>query len=232
MGRGKVQEVINRRTFVYGKDYEVKEEVGLEKLETFLLPNGVYKIPSYEDLMSFSKEAIIQFGVKHAMYVLPTIQLIRNLNILIGDSQVVEIGSGNGILGKALGIRCTDNFCQDRPEVKSFYRESGQTPVKYGSHVEKRDAEWVAKKWRPDIIIGSWITHKYNPLTKTGNVYGPDEEVILDNCKQYIMLGNKGVHRDKPILKYRPDIIDNFPGYVTKSINPENNCVYIFKGKK
>ena len=81
-------------------------------------------------------------------------------------------------------------------------------------------------------VAASWLTHKYCENLKSGNAYGPDEEILLDNCKRYIVLGNSEVHAEKPIMKYKPEIIHNFPGYITRSMLPNYNCVYIWKGRK
>jgi hypothetical protein len=206
--------------------------IDLTEMESVLFENGEFQILSISDLNRFSGTHFVHFGHKYSMYTIPTLELIEALKELIGSDQAVEIGSGCGILGKALGIKCTDNYCHELPEIKMHYKLYHQNTVKYGSHVEKRDAEWVARKWRPDVIFGSWVTHKYNEKLKSGNAYGPDEEVILDNCKRYILLGNGKTHDEKPIMRYKPDVIRNFPGYIIKSTSPELNKVYIWKGRK
>lgn len=106
--------------------------------------------------------------------------------------------------------------------------------IKYGKHVLQRDAEWVARKWRPDIILGSWITHKYVDNIIEGNAIGPDESILLENCNKYIMLGHERIHSKKPILKYPHTIMKSkdCPWYVTKSIEPELNTIFIWEGFK
>lgn len=204
----------------------------LKEMEEFLLPNGEYELPHYNELVNFSKAQIIQFGNKHAMYTLPTIELIEELKKLIGDSEAIEIGAGNGIIARELNIRATDNYCQELPEIKHYYELVQQPIVKYGKNVIKLDAEEAVKTLKPDIVIGSWITHKWNDSLQSGNCHGPNEEIILDNCRAFIHLGNKKTHDQKPINKHLHETITNFPGYVTRSINPELNCVYIYKGRK
>lgn len=209
----------------------MRKRVDLREMEEFLIPNGEYVVPYYYDLNQFSLDHLIQFGHKHAMYTLPTIELIYALKEHIGDLEAIEIGSGCGVIGRELNIRATDNYCQERPEVKMYYQTTGQPTIKYGKNVVKLDAESAVKKLQPDIVIGSWITHKYCPVLEDGNVYGPNEEIILDNCKMYILLGNELTHNRKPITKHFHNKYYEFPGYVTRSINPEKNCVYIWKGR-
>jgi hypothetical protein len=210
----------------------IPADTDLTKINSLLLVDNEYVIPKAQDLLAFSKEKIALFAHYNAMYTLPTVELIEFLQEQVEEySSAVEIGSGVGVIGRALNIKCTDNFCQDIPAVKEVYRSSGQPTIKYGSHVLNRDANWVAKKWSPDLIIGSWITHRYNGID--GNTFGPDEEEILKNCKKYIMLGHLDTHSTKPLLtKYPPRIIRNMPWYVTRSMAPEKNAIFIWEGLK
>lgn len=210
----------------------IMNTLNLTEIEKLLFPGGKYKLPSYKDLMSFGKEYHMQFGHKHAMYTLPTIELIEFLNDRIGDKFAIEIGSGVGIIGKELAIKCTDNFCQEFPDVREFFKNIRQPTINYGEHVMMKNAEKAAIELQPDIILGSWITHKFTHNAKGGSVYGVNEEVLLDNCQEYIMLGNESVHKDKPILKHKPQIIKDCPGYVSRSSSPENNALYIWKGRE
>ncbi len=208
--------------------------VDLRAIEDFLLPNGTYVIPYAQELLKFSPDERMQFGHKYGMYTLPTLELIDFLKALIGTQKAVEIGSGVGIIGQALGIPCTDNYCQDHPAAKAMYAQYGQTTIKYGAHVLKRDAEWVARKWQPDIILGSWITHKYVDPIIEGNMFGPDEAVILQHCKQYVMLGHERIHSKKPIANRPHKIIKSSecPFYVTRSWESELNAIFIWEGEK
>jgi hypothetical protein len=219
----------------FGK-YDAKlydlSEIDLSKMKELLFHGGVYKLPHYKDLASFDTPQLAVFGNKYGMYTIPTIELIDELKKIIAGRHAVEIGSGVGIIGRELGIKCTDSLCQNIPAVKMHYDLHLQPVIEYGTHVIERDAEWVARKWRPDVILGSWITHKYVDEEISGNFFGPDEEIILDNCKTYIMLGNHKTHGMKPIMKHNPMIIKDFPGYVSRSSYPEDNRVYIWEGRK
>lgn len=212
----------------------IMNRINLTKIERFLFKNGEYQIPYTEDLLKFSHMEIVQFANKYAMYTLPTLELVDWFQKMIGDAKAIEIGSGCGVLGKGIGIRCTDNFCQERQDVKAYYNLVNQPTISYGKHVEKRDAEWVACKWQPDIIVGSWITHKWVDDDIQGNYWGPDEEILLDNCHEYIMLGHEKIHRRKPIMKHNPLVIksEDCPWYVSRSVEPKGNCIYIWRGRK
>jgi hypothetical protein len=133
----------------------------------------------------------------HGMYNLPTDELIAWLKAQIGDQKAIEIGCGNGAIGRALGIPFTDAKIQDLPAVQLQYALMQQPCIKYPDDVEKLDGHAAIKKYKPDVVIGSWITAKNN-----GNMYGVSEEKILNSCKTYIHIGNEGVkpHHEKFIL--------------------------------
>lgn len=227
-----VQKIFEGQYGAYSGTTMYDSLIDLTEMEATLFKDGEFQILSISELKKFSETHFTHFGHKHAMYTIPTLELVEALKELIGSDHAVEIGSGRGVLGKALGIKCTDNYCQEIPEIKNHYKMYHQNTIQYGKHVEKRDAEWVARKWRPDVIFGSWITHKYDEKLQSGNIYGPNEEIILDNCKRYIMLGNGKTHDEKPIMRYKPDVISDFPGYITKSTSPELDKVYIWQGRK
>jgi len=213
------------------KGFSIIPDIDIREMEEFLIPNGEYILPHYNELKCFTTEQLVKFGYTYAMYTLPTIELIETLHKMTVNSDTIEIGSGNGIIAKELNIRATDNYCQELSEVKTYYNLLKQPIIEYGKNVVKIDAETIAKKLKPDIILGSWITHKYDYSLKSGNAYGPNEEIILDNCKTYIMLGNEATHDIKPIRKHEHKKYHDFNGYITRSIQPEKNCVYIWKGR-
>ena len=141
------------------------------------------------------------FCVRHGFYLLPTTELITWLSDFFNPSMVVvETAAGNGALGRALGIPSTDNFMQTWPEIKQMYEGMQQTPVQYGDNVLNFSANQVAET-QPHLIIAAWQTHRFNEQEpwRGGNVYGVDEGHIIANSA-YIHIGNRHVHRDKPVL--------------------------------
>ena len=83
-------------------------------LKRLLLKDGELQILPFDILKDIPQEHISQFCVENGCYLIPTTELVEFLAKLIGgnESRTIEIGSGNGVLGKALGIMCTDNFQQ------------------------------------------------------------------------------------------------------------------------
>lgn len=142
---------------------------------------------------------------RHGLYLLPTHELVQRLRLLIDGRNAIEIGSGNGVLAKALGIQATDNRMQEWPDIRAHYQLKGQPTVRYGDNVEQLDAVEAVSKYKPQVIIASWVTHRYDPSRPElgGNMYGVDEELLLYGCEEYIFVGNERVHQVKPLLSRR-----------------------------
>lgn len=168
----------------------------------------------------------------YGRYGLPTWELIEWLKSFIGDRSAIEIGAGCGDLGHLLGIPMTDNYCQEWPDVKLFYEAAQQPCIKYGTAVEEIDSLDAVRKYQPDIVIGQWVTHWIDPNLPPpkggGSMYGIKEDLILKECKTYIMIGNRAIHGYKPILKLPHQEFD--ASFLrSRSGNPEKNVIYIWE---
>lgn len=200
----------------------------IKHIEEKVMQNGELQIINASCYESLPENELSMFMWKHAIYALPTIELINFLKAEIGEAQnVLEIGSGNGALGKALNIKCTDSKLQDEPSIKLAYTIASQPTILYGSHVEKIDAEVAVKKYRPNIIIASWVTQRYCPIKKIGNEWGPNLNKIIKNCRKFIFIGNEATHGwfDIMNLPHKKIKVD---GYISRASNPRNNYVYIW----
>lgn len=200
-----------------------------------LLGEDGFKIPPAAFFDRFPKDQITLWCHKHALYCLPTEELVEFLSKRIAGKRAIEIGSGAGFLGKALGIPCTDNWMQqDLPEVVSYYQMLGQPTIKYGEHVEKLDALEAVEKYKPDVVLGAWVTEYVSPVDKPGvgggSVYGIKEEKILQETGEYIVVGHEGVHGFKKIMT-EPHETFKFDWIKSRSIKP-GNAIYIWRGAK
>ena len=83
------------------------------------------------------------------------------------------------------------------------------------------------KKYQPKVVIGSWITAPYDLDGKELNMYGPDEEAIINAVDTYILIGNENVHSRKIIRKY-PHRVYKADWLVSKANAPEDNMIYIW----
>lgn len=143
--------------------------------------------------------------VKHGIYGLVTEELVAWIREHIGQRTAIEIGSGDGVLARALGIPATDNKMQERPALRAHYEMHGQAIVNYGPNVETIEGEEAVRKYAPQVIVASWLTHIYRPNAheRGGNMYAPDERELLANCEAFIFVGNTSAHAKHPILKIR-----------------------------
>ncbi len=142
-----------------------------------------------------------KFGFLNGIYSFPTEELVEYLRTAIGDRSAIEIGSGNGVLAETLGITATDNFMQRRQPYNQHYLLTGQPIVQYGSNVLDFDARQAVRRFRPQVVIACWVTHKYERQRHHagGHVVGVNELDLLENCEQLIFVGNKKIHASKKI---------------------------------
>lgn len=185
-------------------------------------------LPSYKYLQQFDLEVIQSLCICEGWYVVPTQELIQFLRDEIGSSSVIEIGSGNGLVAKRLGIKATDSCFQDKPDVRLYYKTIGNATVKYGSNVEEIEAVDAVKKYKPHTVLGCWVTQKSKYPSEPQSLYcGVDEEEILQHCKKYIVVGNRGVHGMKRILS-KPHREVKIDGYVSRGSNQDDNVIYVW----
>ncbi len=211
----------------------VLERVNLDEIESLVLDKkGLIKVVDAEVYKQFSHSHIKQLAHKHGLYCLPTTELIAWLKVHIAGRRAIEIGGGCGIIGRSLGIRSTDNYKQEMPKYKKQYEEMGQPTVKYGKDVLKCDALKAIKRFKPEVVIGCWVTHLYDPKEplRKGNEIGIDEAKIIKLVGEYIVVGNSVVHGLKPILELPHEKL-NFQWLVSRGFYSNANCIYSWKGK-
>jgi hypothetical protein len=202
----------------------------ISPLEEVLVKDQLIIPVAYKDIGQFPQEAISTFCLKYGIYQIPTIELIDFLESEIADKgSAIEIGAGNGCFGRALNIKMIDNKMQLWPEVRRLYQDMRQPTVNYGKDVEEISANDAVIKYKPHTVIGSWITEKWEPGMKTGNQWGVQEyKMFSDGIKKYIVIGNRGTHGNKKILKTRKVKKHKFPWLLSRSLQREDNVIYIF----
>lgn len=169
-----------------------------------------------------------------AFYFLPTHEAIEwSRQWLPEDArQALEIGSGNGALGRGLGLRLTDNRQQEWPEVRAHHARIQQPVINYHRTVETLDGLAASEKYRPEVIVAAWVTHRYRPDRQElgGNVYGVNEERLLEGSwlQRYVFFGHEHVHRTKPILGQK-HTTHALPFLYSRSMQPGKNVVWIWE---
>lgn len=205
-------------------------------LENLFFQDGLVVPVHSKTVKSIPLNDLIYFCNRKAIYGIITWGLIEYLGTQLDLTKAIEIGCGNGTLGRDLGIPLTDSMHQARPEVKQYYDAIGHPTIKYPTDVVQLDALEAVEKYEPETVIGSWITHKYHPAQHHlgGNVDGVDGIALMrSGIKRYIMLGNKTVHKDNPLFKYKGVKVKEFklPFLMSRSKSVGQNRLYLFTKK-
>jgi hypothetical protein len=171
------------------------------------------------------------FGTRSGIYGFPTLELVERLRELIGARSAIEIGAGHGVLAEALGIVATDSFQQRDPKYRLVYELSQQAIVPYGASVVEMHASRAVRHYKPQAVVGCWVTHKYDPKQpeRGGNEVGIDEPDILQHCESYIVVGNEEVHKHK-VIWIRPHTIEYPPYLFSRATNGSRDFIAVFSG--
>lgn len=168
----------------------------------------------------------------HARYLLVTQELVDFLKPVLAGQKTIEIGAGAGDLGRHLGIKMTDNYCQQWPEVRDLYASMGQPTIPYAHDVERIDALDAVLLYAPDIVIGGWVTQWISPNLAPpkggGSIYGIKEDEVLKRVKKYIVIGAEEIHKHKAIMAYPHETID---ATFARSRRTDNR-IWIWEGRK
>lgn len=173
---------------------------GLEEL-TGASSGMIRPIPS-EKVAEFSFTQQRLFLHKYGLYTLPTVELIDYLARIIKGKKAIEIGAGMGVIGRSLGIPITDNKMQEWPEMKAYYASILQPTIKYPADIVEMDAIEAIDYYKPDIVIGSYITPKWHPGMSSGNIYGVETVDLISRVQAYYMIGNLSTHNFDPGFAY------------------------------
>jgi hypothetical protein len=201
-------------------------------LEKELLKDGKFQFKNKEFFKNVPENDVMIFCLKHAFYLLPTLELVEFLKSRIKDKRTIEIGSGNGYLAERLNILATDSYMQDNLGTQLVYTFMQQPTVTYGKNVFTFTANEAVIRYTPEITIGCWVTHKYDPIKHEigGNMVGIIEEDIIKNTKEeYIFIGHKNTHKLKPILSLPHETIE-LDGLVSRN-GYQGNVIWIFKNE-
>ena len=163
--------------------------------------DGTFRVLPASAYEGTTPEERLLFGVRHGIYGFPTIELVDFLRERIAGRRAIEIGSGNGVLAATLGIPATDNRQQEDPAIRAYYDSIAQPVVRYGNDVEKLSATEAVAKYKPQVVVASWVTHRFDPARQDagGSETGVDEVALLKTCETYLFVGNEQVHAKKAI---------------------------------
>ena len=187
-------------------DQSRREEV-LSELDAACLVDGKLQAMPAAYYAGWSQNDLSLWCSLRGFYCLPTLELVEFVRDQIDCEDALEIGAGNGALGRAVGIPLTDSFQQEREDVRELYLEQlHQAVVPYGSDVERLTALEAVEKYKPTVVLAAWVTHRFIPARPKlrGNMNGVDESKLLQKkcVKKYIFVGHEHSHSLKPILHH------------------------------
>lgn len=170
---------------------------------------------------------------QRARYGLPTMELVQWLRDRIAGREVIEIGSGNGDLGYLAGIRETDSYIQQTPELRLYYGLTGQPPTNPPATVRKIDALQAIAKFKPRVVVASWFTRKFEAgQDREGeaqaNIYGVREEEIVAQVETYIHIGQESVHAQKTIRALPHETI-KLSGLLSRTADQGTNMIQVWE---
>lgn len=201
------------------------------KLPNLLDDNNILNLLDSKAYDAISPNALRVWCHFHVRYGLPTAELIEWLQKRIAGRKTIEIGSGTGDLAYHLGVQATDNRMQEWPDIKAYYRLIGQPPIKYPNFVQELDALEAVEQYKPDVVIGSWITQWIDPNLPAppegGNAWGIKEDKILATGCTYILIGNQKIHGSKKIMALPHEEFE-LPFLRSRASFPELNRVWIW----
>jgi hypothetical protein len=207
--------------------------VDFSSLENYLFPNGVFTPRPSEKIKAFDENMLRYFCMQKGIYALPTEELVSDLQRISSRVKMIELAAGTGLLGSSVGISMYDNKMQEWPAIKAEYQRLKQPTITYGAGVIQKDGLQAVRDELPDVVVSSWMTSKYIPMSNEGNPYGVDELTMMDHIWMYIHIGNESVHSSKmSLLKdFEPYRVLN-DQLVSRSARPELNAIYVFRNEK
>jgi hypothetical protein len=202
-----------------------REQPALDELDAACLVDGVLQPMPAAFYHGRDRQELSYWCLNRGFYCLPTVELIDWLRQRIEGETAIEVGAGQGTIGRALGIPITDSHQQSRPDIAQLYRQIGQVAVQYPPDVERLTAAEASQKYRPSVIIAAWLTWRYNPMRheQGGNLHGVDETRLLAKpwLDQYIQIEHERVHRKRPI-RGRRHVLHRLPFLVSRAFDDGN----------
>lgn len=209
--------------------FVLDRNIDVSYLDALLMKEGHLQVVDDDVYQDIPQEHLALWCHGKGIYGLPTTELLNWLKQHIAKDRTIEIGSGNGALGRALDIPITDSCMMRDPQVAMLYQLQGQPITNYPDDIIEMDAVSAVQHFKPSVVIGYWVTHKYreDEHWRGGNMFGIDEDFILDNVDKYIVIGNSTVHMNKRILD-RPHSRISFSWVRSRSMNSHANVIYIW----
>lgn len=194
-----------------------------------------HPIPANE-VRKYNFDTINYFMQVAGIYTFPTMELIDWLNDQVDEvyedtiTPAIEIGCGNGWIGRSLEIPFSDSRVHDKLEIKMMMESCGCIPIQYPDDVKTLEASDAIRMYHPEYIIASYPVAKFIPGSDYGSVYGIDQQFVSTHCHKYFFIGNKRVHSRDPLMKRKHQEIE-LDGLITRGDNSQAR-IFIFENKQ
>lgn len=206
-------------------------------IDNLLLVNGLLQVLPAAELRKIPYDDLRLWCHKNAVYGLPSVELIEFLRREIGDTKnAIEVGGGNGVFGRSLGIISTDSKIQLAPEMQALYAGMGAPIVNYGTDVIELEASNAIRDLKPRVVFGSWVTQYIAPtrtnVTTGGSIYGLKETEFIRHIDKYIIYGNHATHHDKEIFTVpglRVTEHHNINTFFSRAVDHSRNTVWVIE---
>lgn len=211
-------------------NFKLLQNEDIAELKKNLFDNGLLKVVPTKNFELLTSNQLQLLGYLFSIYCFPTTELADWLKKNCDLSKAIEIGAGHGALARYLKIPATDLKVMEFPEVQTYYQVMGQPITNYPDDIIKLEAIEAINFYKPETVIGCWVTQKWDPddPDRDGSIFGIEEEQILKMVKRYIMVGNRDVHSSKRILKF-PHKEFSFPWLYSRAKNHLNNVIYVWE---
>lgn len=202
--------------------------LSLSRLDELLLDtSGRPRVVPASRLGDVPPFELFAWCAKRGVFQIVTEELVQWLHDAIAGRRAIEIASGNGALGQALGIPCTDSRFHDRAAVRLQLQVLGHAPIRYGRHVERLDAAAAIRKYDPEVVVGAWVVQQAEDGLGLGHSMGVREWDVVGQ-RTYLHVGNKVVHAAKRI-NAAPHSEYFFPWLFSKALQPEANQICVWE---
>lgn len=193
-----------------------------------MLPNGHIALRSANELAALPHLPLISWCRDNARYTIVTRELVQWLREVIAGRSAIEVGAGHGDLGYHLEIPMTDSAIQTNPVIAQIIRSRGNLPITPPPDVERIDAEAAQRKYKPRVIIASWLTQKTEQEdVDGGSMFGANERALVASVETYVHIGNLRSHHLKYILAL-PHQEFRFPWLWSRSRFPRDNRIWVW----
>lgn len=209
--------------------YSIVDTNNVTDISKYLLDaNGRIILHKSEFYKKFNQDSLRHFCHQHARYGIPTVELIDCVKRIIGGRSAIEIGAGAGDFGYHLGIPMTDSKLQSDPKIRAMYDGAGQPTINYPSDVIRLEAIEAIYRYKPKVVVGSWIT-PYSPKQTNfrSSPYGVKMEKILNLVETFVLVGNLDIHGCIPIRSRFHEVVQG-DWLVSRASCQSNNCIMVW----